>query len=377
MGRRRRGCCDVRARYKIPQRFIAANMSPFTWWRLLHVTDLINWRFVGKNLQLSEDFIHRFSDFLDWEDVTRYQVLSESFILEHAAKCIGGIHDITFDTQPTHFDDARTIFRIVDKLYATPHALERCWLNVLRFQRLNNEFITFFDNRLNECHWHILMYFQNLDPSTICSGRIPPNVDWFFACRHQLIPEEYIRTLYPEVFGGIEWENVAYNRKCDCSDCMMILLTHRGDLSAEFIWDILSWCRILLQDNDGPRLLMSSDWENPLTVVQTRFELSDACITTYADILDWFLIVRHQHLNEDLIIRFLEDIPMDLLACHGRNRYYTLPFLQRFKRYQFGRKYIYIWAANTIRDAWAKHRYAPSGWGYWRAIRSFEKDYVI
>ena len=44
--------------------------------------DKVNWKYISKCQSLSEEFIAEFKDSVNWDCISEWQVLSESFILE-------------------------------------------------------------------------------------------------------------------------------------------------------------------------------------------------------------------------------------------------------------------------------------------------------
>jgi hypothetical protein len=46
----------------------------------------LNWLFIGKKQVLSEQFIEKFADKLDWTFISKYQKLSDEFIIKHASE---------------------------------------------------------------------------------------------------------------------------------------------------------------------------------------------------------------------------------------------------------------------------------------------------
>jgi len=115
---------------------------------------------------LSENFIRKFQDKLDWNSISEFQNLSENFIREFQ-----------------------------DKLD---------WNSISEFQKLSENFIREFQNKVN---WFYISEFQKLSENFI--REFQDKVNWFFISCNQKLSENFIR----EFQDKVNWERISEFQK--------------------------------------------------------------------------------------------------------------------------------------------------------------------
>ena len=117
------------------------------------------WNLLSCHEDLTEDFIRKFADKVDWYCISEYQHLSEDFIREFA-----------------------------DKVN---------WCPISIYQHLSEEFIREFADRVN---WICISEYQYLSEDFI--REFKDRVDWFYISEHQRLSEDFIR----EFKDKLDWD---------------------------------------------------------------------------------------------------------------------------------------------------------------------------
>jgi hypothetical protein len=107
-------------------------------------------RNIEKEYVLSESFIEKYQDKLNWDDISQYQQLSESFIEKYKNKVN--------------------------------------WFRISEYQRLSEPFIEKWQNILN---WDYISMYQNLSEPFI--EKYKDKVDWDIISKYQKLSQEFIK----------------------------------------------------------------------------------------------------------------------------------------------------------------------------------------
>jgi hypothetical protein len=136
-------------------------------------SDKVNWYNVSRCQKLSEEFIEKHLDNLDWEWVSIYQKLSEEFIEKHSDKLnweyISRCQKLSEEFIEKHSD----------KLY---------WSDISGYQKLSEEFI---ENHSDKVKWNLMSCSQKLSEEFI--EKHSDKVNWNMISQYQKLSESFIR----------------------------------------------------------------------------------------------------------------------------------------------------------------------------------------
>ncbi len=126
----------------------------------------INWYWISKIQNLSENFIREFQHNLDWSLISSFHKLSENFIREFQDKVV--------------------------------------WKNISSEQKLSENFIREFNNEVN---WNYISIYQKLSEKLI--REFQDKVDWHWISKSQKLSEEFIR----EFKDKVDWYYIPIYQK--------------------------------------------------------------------------------------------------------------------------------------------------------------------
>ena len=120
--------------------------------------DKVNWYLISKYQTLSEEFIEKHKDKVYWYNISRYQTLSEDFIEKHCDE--------------------------VD------------WYRISEYQKLSEDFIEklsedFIEKYKDKLNWWYISKYQKLSESFI--EKHYDKVDWYNISRYQKLSESFIK----------------------------------------------------------------------------------------------------------------------------------------------------------------------------------------
>jgi hypothetical protein len=134
-------------------------------------SDLVNWRYISEYQKLSEEFIERNKDLVYWWHISAKQKLSEEFI-EQNKDLVNWYWISEYQKLSEEFIERNK--DLVD------------WMNISAFQKLSEEFIE--RNKDLVYWWHISRY-QKLSEEFI--ERNKDLVDWCWISEYQKLSEEF------------------------------------------------------------------------------------------------------------------------------------------------------------------------------------------
>ncbi len=133
--------------------------------------DKVNWWYVSMNQKLSESFIKEFKDKVNWYHISRYQNLSESFIREFKDK-------IDWSTISIYQKLSESFIReFKDNIY---------WPHISGYQKLSEPFIREFKDNV---YWPYISKYQKLSESFI--REFKDEVDWLYIPINQKLSPEF------------------------------------------------------------------------------------------------------------------------------------------------------------------------------------------
>lgn len=148
------------SRFQLPEEFIRKYKDKLDWNNITTNGSLsedfieenkclINWNLVGMGQVLSEKFIERYKYEISWYDIIRYQDLSEKFIWDNRQRVSW---DLVFQNQPVTGDFIEKCLEKIPELNT-----ERIWGHICYFQILSEEFILRHEDKIQ---WNTLSFRQ-------------------------------------------------------------------------------------------------------------------------------------------------------------------------------------------------------------------------
>ena len=119
--------------------------------------DKVDWRLISRNQALSEPFIEKYNDKVDWRLISRNQALSEPFIEKYKDKVV--------------------------------------WSSISRNQALSEPFIEKYKDKVD---WYYISTYQKLSESFI--EKYKDKVDWTYISIYQKLSEEFIEKYQNKVY---------------------------------------------------------------------------------------------------------------------------------------------------------------------------------
>ena len=191
---------------KVDWRLISRNQAlsePF----IEKYQDKVVWSSISRNQPLSEPFIEKYKDKVDWAYISMFQKLSESFIEKYKDKV-----DWTYIS----------IYQKLSEEFIEKYQNKVYWAYISMFQKLSEEFIEKFKDKLI---FELIFKFQNLSDKFIEENyyRVTPNMVYSyhklldeFIKRHNLIVKK--NSLWQYKDKEFKKEEVIKTGKYECYD---------------------------------------------------------------------------------------------------------------------------------------------------------------
>jgi hypothetical protein len=149
--------------------------------------DMVKWNWISEYQKLSEDFIREFSDRVVWGHISQYQELSEGFIREFKDKvnwaCVSSYQKLSDDF-------IREFSDMVD------------WYQISARQELSEDFIREFKHKVN---WSDISIYQKLSEDFI--REFKGDVSWYLISSYQKLSDGFIR----EFKYNLDLDSIARN----------------------------------------------------------------------------------------------------------------------------------------------------------------------
>ena len=110
---------------------------------------LVNWNWISRYQKLSESFIEKHSAKVNWDYISEYQKLSESFIEKHSAKV-----DWNYIS----------VYQNLSESFIEKHSKKVNWYCISKYQKLSESFIEKHSENVN---WNLISLYQKLSESFI------------------------------------------------------------------------------------------------------------------------------------------------------------------------------------------------------------------
>ena len=228
--------------------------------------DFINWKKLCYDKKLSEEFIIKNYNKVDWENIGIYQKLSEDFIKLYAIELEFNCYDNNIIIRKNLLD-----------------------LNIaLRYQKLSCSFLNKYINKIN---FELISQYQELDTNFII--KYMKDLDWKKLCKYQKLNLELIEKNIDKIdfdliskyqkltnnfmlkyYTLLNWEKLVCYQKIDEN----IIVEYMDDI--KFYWDDLSYNQILTEN----------------------------FIVKYQNLVDWEMICLKQNISQKFIIKFIGNI---------------------------------------------------------------------
>ena len=132
----------------------------------------VNWLNLCTNQKLSEEFIEKHSDKLDWSWILIKQKLSEEFIEKHIDKVVWYLI---------------SQYQTLSEEFIEKHCDEVNWDCISRCQKLSEKFI---EKHIDKVNWVYISQYQTLSEEFI--EKYEDKVDWYSISENQTLSEEFI-----------------------------------------------------------------------------------------------------------------------------------------------------------------------------------------
>ena len=134
--------------------------------------DKINWSCISRYQKLSENFIREFQNEVYWSFISQYQILSENFIREFKEKVVW---------------EFISIYQKLSEDFIIEFKNEVNWFSISRDQKLSENFIIKFKKII---YWSTISIYQKLSESFI--SKYKNEVDWLNISKYQKLSEAFI-----------------------------------------------------------------------------------------------------------------------------------------------------------------------------------------
>ena len=132
----------------------------------------MNWEQISQQYKyLSEDFIEKYADKIDWNAISIYQKLSEDFIDKHTNKV---------------YWSAISRYQKLSEDFIDKHTDKVDWNCISRYQKLSEDFI---DKHTNKVYWSAISIYQKLSEDSI--DKYTDRVYWDYISKYQAITPEF------------------------------------------------------------------------------------------------------------------------------------------------------------------------------------------
>ena len=132
----------------------------------------MNWEQISQQYKyLSEDFIEKYADKIDWNAISIYQKLSEDFIDKHTNKV---------------YWSAISRYQKLSEDFIDKHTDKVDWNCISRYQKLSEDFI---DKHTNKVYWSAISIYQKLSEDFI--DKHTDRVYWDYISKYQAITPEF------------------------------------------------------------------------------------------------------------------------------------------------------------------------------------------
>ena len=137
------------------------------------------WYFLSK-FKLSEEFIEKYQDKVNWDNISQFQSLSEEFMEKH------------FDKLNSKLISE---YQVLSESFIERHKNDLDWSNISFSQILSEPFIEKNDYLVN---FYYISKFQVLSESFI--ERYSFKLDWLYVAKHQKLSEQFIEKYQNKVY---------------------------------------------------------------------------------------------------------------------------------------------------------------------------------
>ena len=266
----------------------------------------LNWVIISKEQRLSEDFIREHKDKVHWKNITRYQCLSEEFIFEFEDKvdwiyiarniCSG---KIIFSEKlvkkinsivPNLIDWNKISNEKLSEDFVREFQDKVSWRNIFLTGEFTDEFIDEFSDKVP---WSYIS--QKRSPSIKLYSKYRSRVNWASIYNH-VLSEDFMRHFQTE----IHWDKISQKQKIP------------EDLIIEFSDKLMDWLNILryqkLSENFLRQLYRKFTQNIPFISSYHMIGLSEEKYRKYVFRDFWSIISMYQKLSEDFIREFQDEV---------------------------------------------------------------------
>jgi phosphoribosylanthranilate isomerase len=224
----------------------------------------VNWHNISIHQKLSEDFIREFKDEIDWYYISMYQKLSESLIREFKDE-VNWYYISRHQKLSENF-----IKKFKDRVH---------WNRISEYQKLSENFIRESKDKVS---WYCIPVYQKLSEDFI--KEFKDRVDWHYISKYQELSENFIREFKDEV----NWYNISAYQNLS------------KNFRKEFNLKILDW--IIISPHQKRSWLLTSIKEKLKYIKEnTNYEIiDDKYIIAYKSVRDDYYSVYNFQYKYDI-----------------------------------------------------------------------------
>ncbi len=245
----------------------------------------INWNFISFAFPLMEDFIERFQDKVNWDNIFQYQKLTEEFIEKQIKRPRGTLF--------FEYWDIIIKYQKLSESFIERHKDNLNWYAISKFQKLSEEFM---EKHQDEIDWHTISKFQNLSEEFM--EKYKDKLDWLYIAKYQDLSEAFIEKYFIN--------ETPYNCNFSNKQAFSNILASQT-LSTEFM------------DKHKDKV----DW----TFVSCLQKLSEPFIEKYKNFVDWSSISKFQKLSEGFIEKHKDKVNWMFVSCFQK---LSEPFIKKY-----------------------------------------------
>ena len=264
--------------------------------------DRVNWAGVSASQKLSEPFIAKYADKVEWNFISEHQTLSESFIEKYADNLEwrwisieqklseSFIEKYAGKVNWSYISEHQTLTEPFVEKYAD----KVDWREISACQILSEPFIEKYADRVS---WELLSMYQKLSEAFI--EKYANKVNWYFISYSQKLSEAFIE----KHADKLDWDSISEFQKLS----EPFIEKYAGKVN----WSKISQYQILSEsfiENQADKV----NWY----IISADQKFSESFIEKYADKLNWELISEYQKLSEPFIEKYADKVDWEMISRH-------------------------------------------------------------
>lgn len=169
--------------------------------------DQVSWRIVTRYCNLSEDFMRKYADLVDWVEASSYKTLSPEFIEEFKDKfdwsdlsqhcelskeqLLKYVDRIDWDRAPTY--QKKIDEEVIEAVLASSKKDEFNWHGALCNIKMSEDFIKKHADDIDKAgKWELVSYYQKLSPEFM--DEFDKKMNWNYISQKQQLDDEFVKS---------------------------------------------------------------------------------------------------------------------------------------------------------------------------------------